>query len=112
MRTDKRKAKKASARLSSNGYLRLSSDLVPETARNKELRFQLTPLPEKRTLVLRIVNNVENHLAKRKALYSNAKSICPIISVRAAMKFMGIKLPRKSRLFPVSKQKNELLVQF
>jgi hypothetical protein len=111
--SDKRTAKVASALLSASGYLRLSSDLVPPDAKEKDLKFIMTPLPVQRQLVLRIVSNgTGDHLAKRKALYANAASRCPLVAVKSAMKFMGIKLPKKSTEFPVKKRKGVLTVQF
>lgn len=110
---DKRIAKRESALLSASGYLRLSSDLVPSDAKEKELKFIITPLPLQKQLVLRIVENgTGNHLAKRKALYANGASKCPMVSVKAAMKFLGIKLPKKSQQFSVKKKKDVLTVQF
>ncbi len=111
--SDKRTAKKASALLSSTGYLRLSSDLVPPDAKEKNLKFIVTPLPAQKQLVLRIVTNGSgDHLAKRNALYSNASSRCPLVTVKSAMRFMGIRLPKKSIEFPVTKKKGTLTVQF
>jgi len=109
--SDNRTAKKSSALLSSSGYLRLSSDLVP--AKEKSFAFILTPLPEQRQLVLRIVAESANgHSARRQALYSNGASRCPLVAVKSAMKFMGIQLPKKSQEFPVKKRKDVLTVQF
>jgi hypothetical protein len=107
---DNRTAKKASALLSSTGYLRLSSDLVPEKG---SLAFILTPLPAEKRLVLRIVTDyVGVHMAKRKALYANGASRCPLVAVKSAMKFLGIQLPKKSKEFPVKKRGHVLTVQF
>lgn len=110
---DKRKARVATARLSSTGYLRLSSDLVPENAKEQNLKFIITPFPVEKRLQLRIVKNgTDDYMAKRKALYANDDSRCPLVSVKAALRFMGIQRPRKSREFPVKKEKNILTVQF
>lgn len=111
--SDKRIAKLSSALLSANGYLRLSSDLVPEDAKEMDLKFIVTPLPAQKQLVLRMVTNgTGEHLAKRKALYANEASRCPMVAVKSAMKFMGIKLPKKSVEFPVKKRRDVLTVQF
>jgi hypothetical protein len=112
---DNRTAKKASALLSSTGYLRLSSDLVPEKG---SLVFILTPLPAEKRLVLKIVTDpvtgscYYDHKAKRKALYANGASRCPLVAVKSAMKFLGIQLPKKSKEFPVKKRGDVLTVQF
>jgi hypothetical protein len=109
--SDNRTARKSSARLSSTGYLRLSSDLVPP--KEKSFAFILTPLPEQRQLVLRIVSNHSRvHTATRRAQYANPASRCPLVTVKAAMQFMGIRLPKKSQEFPVRKRKDVLTVQF
>lgn len=111
--SDKRTAKKSSALLSSTGYLRLSSDLVPQDAKEMNLKFIVTPLPVQKQLVLRMVTNgTGDHLAKRNALYANAASRCPIVTVKSALRFMGIRLPKKSVEFPVRKRKDTLTVQF
>jgi hypothetical protein len=110
---DKRKARPFTARLSPNGYLRLSSDLIPEDAREKSLGFVVTPFPAEKRLELRIVGNgTGQFVAKRKALYSNEHAKCPQVTVKSALKFMGIRLPKKSKEFPVTKVKNVLTVQF
>jgi hypothetical protein len=108
---DNRTARKSSARLSSAGYLRLSSDLVPP--KEESFAFILTPLPEQRQLILRIVAITANgHSARRQALYANGASRCPLVAVKSAMKFLGIRLPKKSQEFPVRKRKDVLTVQF
>lgn len=109
---NKRKAKPMTARLSTTGYLRLSSDLVPGNARELDLKFVITPLPETRTLLLRMVTNgSDNHHAKRKAQYANKASRCPLITVKAALKFMGIPFPKVSVEYPVSRRKDQLVVK-
>lgn len=110
--SDKRKARTSSALLSANGYLRLSSDLVPADAKETDLKFVLVPLPKKKLELRMVTNGTDSHLAKRKALYSNSASRCPMVTVKSALKFMGIKLPEKSVEFPVRKRKNILTVQF
>lgn len=112
--SDKRVAKKNTALLSANGYLRLSSDLVPADAKKKDLKFVVTMQPKQRRLVLEMVENgTGKHLACRKALYANAASRCPLVTVKSALKFMGIRLPeKKSEEFPVRKKGNVLTVQF
>lgn len=111
---DRRKAEPSSARLSDNGYLRLSSDLVPEDARKLNLKFVVTPLPEKKSLVLRMVTSGNGeHLAKRKAMWANDASNCPLVAVRSAMKFMGVKLPNGSKVYKVKRgSEGELVIKF
>jgi len=110
---NRRKAKPNTARLSTTGYLRLSSDLVPVNARELDLKFVITPLPQTRTLLLRMVTNgTDNHHAKRKAQYANKASRCPLVTVKAALQFMGIPFPKKSVEYPVTKKKDQLVIQF
>ena len=110
---DKRKAKPMTARLSTTGYLRLSSDLVPANAKQLDLKFAITPLPVERTLILKMVTNGAGAQAKRKAQYANRHSKCPLVTVKAALKFMGIPFPKKSREYPVKLLKDgELSVKF
>lgn len=111
---DKRKAKPMTARLSTRGYLRLSSDLVPENSRELDLRFSITLMPLDRTLVLKIVTNgTDGHHATRKAQYANRHSKCPVVTVKSALQFMGIPYPKKkSKEVPVQKDKDTLVVKF
>lgn len=112
--SDRRTARRATARLSSGGYLRLSSDLVPSNAKDRDFSFVVVPLPPLRQLQLHLVENYSGggDGAHRKALYANLRSRCPLISVKAAMKFLGVGIPKTSREFPVRKRKNILTVQF
>ena len=99
---DKRKAKPMTARLSTTGYLRLSSDLVPENARDLNLKFVITPLPQTRTLLLRVVRGKNsNHHATRKAQYANRHSRCPVVTVKSALQFMGVPFPSRSTEYSV-----------
>jgi len=110
---DKRKAKRKTARLSTTGYLRLSSDLVPENARELNLKFVITPLPLTRTLLLKMVTGRNgNHHATRKAQYANRNSRCPVVTVKAALQFMGVPFPTRSMEYPVRVKKNTLVVRF
>jgi hypothetical protein len=111
---DKRKAELSSARLSSNGYLRLSSDLVPADARKKKIKFVVTPLPEQKKLVLKIVSNGDSaHLATRKAMWANDAAHCPLVAIRSAMRFLGVKLPKGSTVYRVKQNKDgELVIKF
>jgi hypothetical protein len=110
---DRRKAKPMSARLSTTGYLRLSSDLVPVNARELDLKFVITPMPSDRTLVLKIVTNgTDGFHARRKAQYANRNSKCPVVTVKSALQFMGIPFPKKSTEYPVRKRKDCLLIKF
>jgi hypothetical protein len=111
---DKRRAQKASARLSKSGYLRLSSDLVPPDARERGIKFIIIPSPQKRRLVLQVSNNgSDRQFLKRNALFANAASRCPVISVRSFLKFMAVPLPKKSVQYRVKKKKSgELEIQF
>lgn len=110
---DKRKARPMTARLSTTGYLRLSSDLVPENAREMDLSFVITPLPMERTLLLKPTTNGHGAHAKRKAQYANRNSKCPVITVKSALQFMGIPFPKKSKEYPVKLLKDgELSVKF
>jgi hypothetical protein len=114
--SDNRTAKKASALLSSTGYLRLSSDLVPDRD-GPIFIFVVTPMPQEKKLKLRIIfiDSVvrdDERLALRNALYANDSSKCPLVAVKSAMKFLGIQLPEKSKEFPVKKRGDVLTVQF
>jgi hypothetical protein len=111
---DKRKAQKSSARLSKEGKLRLSSDLVPVDAKQRGIKFIFVPSPEKRRLVLRVPGNGsdKNYLI-RSGLFSNAASRCPLFSVKSMLKFMALPLPKKSVQYRVRKRRNgEMEIQF
>jgi len=111
---NKRKARPRTALLSKNGYLRLSSDLFPRGYRKSRMKFVLTPLPPEKQLIIKVVTDGrEKHLAKRKAMYSNNASLCPLVAVRSAIRFMGMRMPVKSQEYPVKKERNgDLVVQF
>jgi hypothetical protein len=111
---DKRKAEDSSALLSKNGYLRLSSDLVPKDARKKKMEMVVAPLPNK-TLLLREATSKDKKegLAVRRLMWANKAAKCPMIAIRSALKFLGVKVPSESVHYEVDRRKNgELTVKF
>jgi len=111
---DKRKTEPSSALLSKKGCLRLSSDLTPEDARKKKLRFGIKPLPDKRVLVIKILKPGEKtDWAVRRAIWANKASKCPMVSVCGAMSFLGVSLSEKSVAYKVKRRNNgELTIKF
>lgn len=117
MKENKRKARKATALLSKNGYLRISSDMIPDEQRKKKFWVALTPLPREKQLLLKILKNRASggkYLAIRKAMYSNEDSLCPLIAACSAIRYVGVELPKKkSREYKVRRRgKGNLRVQF
>lgn len=99
-----------SAVLSKNGYLRLSSDLLPVDVDKRKISFLLTSFPDKKELALRPVENgASGPGLKRKAIFSNKTASSPQISVRISLKNMGVLLPKKSVEYTVKKQKDGTL---
>ena len=111
---DKRRAKKGTALLSRNGYIRISSDLLPSDARKKPLYFSIVVAVKKRALGLRMVRNKKgSHLALRKAMWPNDAARSPLVAIRSALKFIGVPLPRKkSAEYAVKKEGNLLKIAF
>ena len=111
---DKRRAEPSSALLSSNGCLRLSSDLVPDDARKKKIEMVVAPLPGS-VLMLRQATSADRRegLAIRRLMWANKAARCPMIAVRFAMKFLGVRIPKKSSLHKVRRGQNgKLFVKF
>jgi len=100
---DKRKAKMRTAKLFKTGYLRLSSDLIPEKKLGKKFLVEVMVFPEKKELQLHLITEgkPKPDVPVRRASYSNGKSKCPIISIKAALGFMQIPKPKKALEFPV-----------
>jgi hypothetical protein len=103
-----------SALLSKSGYLRLSADLLPGVQKGKHISFFLTSFPATRRIELKPAHNgATGPWTKRKALFSNRSSKSPLVSIKVALRFIGMRLPTHSVEYKVKKKKDgTLVVQF
>src|SRR6266566_3058017 len=87
-----------------SGYLRLSEDLLFDVG-NRSVSYFIRPYPEEKKLELQpATNGKKGPWAKRKLLYSNSMAKSPMISVKVALQYIGVSLPKKSEEYQVQKQ--------
>lgn len=92
------------------GYLRLSDDLLPEGS-SKDLKFFVRSYPVENRMELQPIKNGEKGAwARRKVVYSNKNSKSPRVSVRVALRYLGMEPEKAPRECPVDKKKDGTLV--
>lgn len=104
-----------SASLSKGGYLRLSSDLLPqEWGQSKvDRNFFLLADPVEKTIELRPANGEKSWLPVRRATFSNDFCKSPRVALREVLGLIGVPLPKKSMECKVEKLPDgKLVVQF
>jgi hypothetical protein len=106
------KRSKSLALLMTTGYMRLSSKLLPEKSRKgKRLGFYVKGDLHKRLIELQPTwGNGKGPWPKRMAAYSNAGAKSPAVSVRGALHYIGVDLPKKATGYDVKKRKDGTLV--
>jgi len=96
--------------LYANGYLRISPDLLPEWM-GKTGSYFIRPYPEKKVIELQPATNGKGGpWSRRNLLYSNSSALSPLITVRAALHYIGVSLPEKSMEYKAKKRKDDTLV--
>ena len=92
------KKKTYTALLSRSGMLRVPKELLPAGVKG----FQLHVHPSVKQLRLTPLNVLGNGTGlKRRAIYSNADAKSPQVSIMSALRFLEVKLPKKSAEFPI-----------
>ncbi len=109
-RKTKKEMSEGTVALFHSGYLRLSPDLLV----GNPTSYFIRPYPEEKKLELQpATNGKKGPWAKRKLLWSNAMAKSPMISVKVALQYIGVELPKKSVEYQAQKQSDgTLVVQF
>jgi hypothetical protein len=111
----KMKEKKHLVTLTSTGYLRVGRGLLPDKAKERGLKFVIKAAPTKKTLELYPTFNgkYDSFEMVRRAMYPLPNSKSPIVACVAALKFIGVTLPKKSIVCGTTKKKDgTIVVQF
>lgn len=104
---------KAPVTLSTKGCLRLSEKLLPKDHQDK-LSFYVKADPMKKKLELEPSNgNGNGQWPKRRAAFSNKSAKSPTVSVRSALRFIGVPLPKKlTECIVRMKKDGTIVIQF